>query len=121
MVDPLFATVPLATVHGWVGLAAVAVALAFINVWFLAAFVLVPLALLAVRFAEGRINATIKDSYDVNAAVASQIERTTSGEGVSLVRQAHATAFEEGRFAELADRSIEIAARMDSWRAVIGI
>ena len=121
MVDPLFATVPLATVHGWVGLAAVAVALAFINLWFLAAFALVPLALLAVRFAEGRINATIKDSYEVNAAVASQIESTTSGDAVTLVRQARATATEERHFADLADRSIAIAARMDTWRAVIGI
>jgi ATP-binding cassette subfamily B protein len=121
MVDPLFATVPLATVHGWVGLAAVAIALAWINFWFLAAFALVPLALLAVRFAEGQINATIKDSYEVNAAVASQIESTTSGDAVTLVRQARATAAEEARFAELADRSIEIAARMDNWRALIGI
>src|SRR5687768_14564982 len=43
MVDPLFTIVPLATVHGWVGLVAVAVALALVNIWFLAAFALVPL------------------------------------------------------------------------------
>lgn len=121
MVDPLFTAVPLATVHGWVGLAAVAIALTTINVWFLAAFILVPLALLAVRFAEGRINATIKDSYEINAAVASQIESTTSGDAVSLVRQARATAAEERRFAGLADRSVELAARMDNWRAVINV
>ena len=53
LVDPLFSTVPLATVHGWVGLVAVAIALASINAWFLAAFTLVPLALWAVRFAAG--------------------------------------------------------------------
>ncbi len=117
MVDPL----PLATVHGWVGLAAVGIALAIINPWFLAAFALVPLALTAVRFAEGRINATIKDSYEINAAVASQIESSTSGDAVSLVRQARATGAEERRFAELADRSVTLAARMDNWRAVISV
>ena len=121
MVDPLFTAVPLATVHGWVGLAAVAIALAIINPWFLAAFALVPLALLAVRFAEGRINATIKDSYEINAAVASQIESTSSGDAISLVRQARATAAEEERFAALADQSVALAARMDNWRAVIGV
>ncbi|WP_197279428.1 ABC transporter ATP-binding protein [Devosia sp. A16] len=121
MVDPLFAVVPLATVHGWVGLAAVAIALAAIDIWFLAAFVLVPLALVAVRFAEGQINATIRQSYEINAAVASQIESTTSGDAVSLVRQARATAVEEGRFARLADQSVELAARMDNWRAVINV
>lgn len=121
MVDPLFTAVPLATVHGWVGLAAVGVALAIINVWFLAAFALVPLALLAVRFAEGRINATIKDSYDVNAAVALQIESTTTGDAVSLVRQARATEIEESRFAGLADQSVALASRMDNWRAVINV
>lgn len=121
MVDPLFTTVPLATVHGWVGLVAVAIALGTINVWFLAAFVLVPLALVAVRFAEGRINATIKASYEINAAVASQIESTTSGDAVSLVRQVRATAAEERRFAGLADQSVALAARMDNWRAVISV
>lgn len=121
MVDPLFTAVPLATVHGWVGLAAVGIALAIIDVWFLAAFVLVPLALLMVRFAEGRINATIKDSYEINAAVASQIESTTSGDAVSLVRQARATQTEEHRFGELADKSVALAARMDNWRAVISV
>lgn len=121
MVDPLFATVPLAVVHGWVGLAAVAIALALINIWFLAAFALVPVALLAVRFAEGQINSTIKDSYEVNAAAASQIESTTSGDAVSLVRQARATEAEERRFGEIADKSIEISYRMDDWRAVISV
>lgn len=121
MVDPLFATVPLAVVHGWVGLAAVAIALALINIWFLIAFALVPIALLAVRFAEGQINSTIKDSYEVNAAAASQIESTTSGDAVSLVRQARATEEEERRFGEIADKSIEIAYRMDNWRAVISV
>jgi len=119
LVDPLFATVPMATVHGWVGLAAVAVGLGLINLWFLAAFVLVPIALLAVRFAEGRINATIRESYEVNARAALQIESTTTGDAVSLVRQARATAAEEGRFAALADQSVKIAAAMDNWRAVI--
>ncbi|KQU95282.1 ABC transporter ATP-binding protein [Devosia sp. Root105] len=121
MVDPLFTVVPLATVHGWVGLAAVGIALALINPWFLAAFALVPLALLAVRFAEGQINATIKDSYEINAAVAAQIESTTSGDAVSLVRQARATGAEEQRFATLADKSVALAARMDNWRAVINV
>lgn len=121
MVDPLFATVPLAVVHGWVGLAAVAIALALINIWFLAAFALVPIALLAVRFAEGQINSTIKDSYEINAEAASQIESTTSGDAISLVRQARATEVEERRFAEIADKSIEIAYRMDNWRAVISV
>lgn len=119
LVDPLFATVPMATVHGWVGLAAVAVGLALINWWFLAAFVLVPLALLAVRFAEGRINATIRESYEVNARAALQIESTTTGDAVSLVRQARATAAEEERFAQIADQSVGIAAWMDNWRSVI--
>lgn len=121
LVDPLFSTVPLATVHGWVGLAAVAIALASINAWFLAAFALVPLALWAVRFAEGRINATIKQSFEVNAAAAAQIESTTNGDAVSLVRQARATAAEERRFAAIADKSVDLATRMDSWRALIGI
>lgn len=121
MVDPLFATVPLATVHGWMGLVAVGVALALIDMWFLAAFALVPLALLAVRYAEGRINATIRDSYEINAQAAQQIESTTSGDAVSLVRQARATAEEERRFAEIAERSVGIAARMDNWKAVIAI
>ncbi|OEO33017.1 hypothetical protein VW23_008725 [Devosia insulae DS-56] len=121
MVDPLFVTVPIAFVHGWVGLAAVAIALAFINVWFLAAFVLVPLALLAVRFAEGRINATIRESYEVNARAALQIESTTSADAVSLVRQARATAAEEQRFHEIAEQSVAIAAHMDIWRAVIAV
>ncbi len=121
LVDPLFSTVPLATVHGWVGLAAVAIALATINAWFLAAFALVPLALWAVRFAEGQINATIKQAYEVNAAAAAQVESTTSGDAVSLVRQAGATAAEELRFAEIADKSVDLAAKMDSWRALIGI
>lgn len=121
MVEPLFTVVPLATVHGWVGLVAVGIALAIINPWFLPAFALVPLALMAVRFAEGRINATIKDSYEVNAAAASQIESTTSGDAVSLVRQARATAAEERRFAEIADKSVALASRMDNWRAVINV
>lgn len=121
MVDPLFTAVPLATVHGWVGLAAVGAALAVINPWFLAAFALVPLALVAVRFAEGRINATIRDSYEINAAVASQIESTTSGDAISLVRQARATTAEETRFVELADKSVALATRMDNWRAVISV
>ena len=121
MVDPLFATVPLATVHGWVGLVAVGVALALIDIWFLAAFALVPLALFAVRYAEGRINATIRDSYEINAQAAQQIESTTSGDAVSLVRQARATAEEERHFAEIADRSVGIAARMDNWKGVIAI
>jgi ATP-binding cassette subfamily B protein len=119
LVDPLFVTVPMAMVHGWVGLAAVAVGLGLINLWFLAAFLLVPVALLAVRFAEGRINATIRESYEVNARAALQIESTTSGDAVSLVRQARATAAEEARFAEIADQSVKIAAWMDNWRAVI--
>jgi ATP-binding cassette subfamily B protein len=121
MVDPLFVTVPISFVHGWVGLAAVATALAFINVWFLAAFVLVPLALLAVRFAEGRINATIRQSYEVNARAALQIESTTSADAVSLVRQARATAAEEQRFRQIAEDSVTIAAHMDTWRAVIAV
>lgn len=121
MVDPLFATVPISFIHGWVGLVAVAVGLALINVWFLAAFLLVPVALLAVRFAEGRINATIRDSYEVNARAALQIESTTSADAVSLVRQAQATAAEERRFAEIAERSVEIATHMDTWRAVIAV
>jgi ATP-binding cassette subfamily B protein len=121
MVDPLFVTVPISVVHGWVGLAAVATALAFINVWFLAAFVLVPLALLAVRFAEGRINATIRQSYEVNARAALQIESTTSADAVSLVRQARATAAEEQRFRQIAEDSVTIAAHMDTWRAVIAV
>lgn len=121
MVDPLFVTVPISFIHGWVGLAAVAIALAFINVWFLAAFILVPLALLAVRFAEGRINATIRESYEVNARAALQIESTTSADAVSLVRQARATAAEEQRFAEIAEKSVEIASHMDTWRAVIAV
>lgn len=121
MVDPLFTIVPLATVHGWVGLVAVAVALALVNIWFLAAFALVPLALMAVRFAEGQINSTIHDSYEVNAAAALQIESTTSGDAVSLVRQARRTAAEEARFAEIGDKSVALAARMDNWKAVIGV
>ncbi len=121
LVDPLFATVPMATVHGWVGLVAVAVGLGLINLWFLVAFVLVPVALLAVRFAEGRINATIRESYEVNARAALQIESTTSGDAVSLVRQARATAAEEARFAEIAGQSVRIAAAMDNWRAVIAV
>ena len=121
MVDPLFATVPLAVLHGWIGLAAVAIALACINVWFLAAFALVPLALLAVRYAEGQINATIQDSYAVNARAAQQIESTTSGDAVSLVRQARATAEEERRFAEVAEQSVAIATRMDNWKAAISV
>ena len=121
MVDPLFVTVPISVVHGWVGLAAVATALAFINVWFLAAFVLVPLALLAVRFAEGRINATIRQSYEVNARAALQIESTTSADAVSLVRQARATAAEEQRFRQISEDSVTIAAHMDTWRAVIAV
>lgn len=121
MVDPLFVTVPISFIHGWVGLAAVAVSLGLINLWFLAAFVLVPLALLAVRFAEGRINATIRESYEVNARAALQIESTTTADAVSLVRQARATAAEEQRFAEIADKSVEIAAHMDTWRAVIAV
>jgi ATP-binding cassette subfamily B protein len=121
MVDPLFASVPLAIVHGWMGLAAVAIALSLINVWFLAAFALVPLALVAVRFAEGQINATIRDSYEVNAQASLQIESTTTGDAVGLVRQARATVAEERRFGEIADKSIGIASRMDNWRAVIGV
>jgi ATP-binding cassette, subfamily B, bacterial len=121
LVDPLFATIPLSTIHGWVGLAAVAVSLALIDPWFLAAFLLVPLALLAVRFAEGQINATIRASYEVNASAALQIESTTSGDAVSLVRQARATAAEEARFADIAGQSVSIAARMDTWRAVIAV
>ena len=121
LVDPLFVTVPMAMVHGWVGLAAVAVGLGLINLWFLAAFALVPVALLAVRFAEGRINATIRESYEVNARAALQIESTTSGDAVSLVRQARATAAEEKRFAEIAEQSVKIAAWMDNWRAVISV
>ena len=81
---------------------------------------LVPVALLAVRFAERQINVTISNSYEVNARAAFQIESTTTGNAVSLVRQARATAAEERRFAEIAERSIELAARMDNWRAVIG-
>ncbi|MCM2439475.1 ABC transporter ATP-binding protein [Agrobacterium vitis] len=119
MVDPLFVSIPIAFIHGWAGLLAVAIGLAFINVWFLAAFILVPIALLAVRFAEGRINATIRESYEVNARVALQIESTTSGDAVSLVRQAQATEAEERRFADLAERSVEIASHMDVWRAMI--
>lgn len=121
MVDPLFVTVPISFVHGWVGLAAVALALAFINVWFLAAFVLVPLALVAVRFAEGRINSTIRESYEVNARAALQIESTTSADAVSLVRQARATGAEELRFQQIAERSVEVASHMDTWRAVISV
>lgn len=121
MVDPLFVSVPMSFIHGWVGLVAVAIALAFINAWFLAAFVLVPLALLAVRFAEGRINATIRESYEVNARAALQIESTTSGDAISLVRQARATAAEEERFAKIAEKSVEIASHMDIWRAMIAI
>jgi ATP-binding cassette subfamily B protein len=120
LVDPLFAAVPLATIHGWVGLVAVAIALALINPWFLAAFALVPLALLAVRFAEGQINATIRASYEVNADAARQVETTTSADAVTLVRQARATAEEEQRYAEIAARSVDLAARMDGWRALIG-
>ncbi|TBF67922.1 ABC transporter ATP-binding protein [Rhizobium leguminosarum] len=119
MVDPLFVSIPISFIHGWAGLLAVAIGLAFINAWFLAAFILVPIALLAVRFAEGRINATIRESYEVNARVALQIESTTSGDAVSLVRQAQATAAEERRFAELAEKSVEIASHMDVWRALI--
>lgn len=121
LIDPLFVTVPPALIHGWVRLTAVAIALSLINIWFLAAFVLVPLALLAVRFAEGQINSTIQDAYEVNAQAALQIESTTSGDAVSLVRQARATEAEERRFAEIAGRSIEVAARMDNWRVVIGV
>lgn len=121
LIDPLFTTVPLATIHGWVGLTAVAVALATLNISFLAAFALVPLALLAVRFAEGQINATIKEVYEINAAVALQIESTTTGDAVSLVRQARATQDEERRFAEIADQSIRLASRMDNWRALINV
>lgn len=121
MVEPLFTVVPLATVHGWVGLAAVGLALAIINPWFLVAFALIPLALLAVRFAEKRIDATIKESYEINAAVSSQIESTTSGDAVTLVRQARFTGTEEARFAELAARSVALAVNMDNWRAVISI
>lgn len=121
MVDPLFVSVPISFIHGWVGLAAVAVALALINVWFLAAFVLVPLALLAVRFAEGRINATIRASYEVNARASLQIESTTSADAITLVRQARATTAEERRFAEIAEKSVEISAHMDTWRAVIAV
>lgn len=119
LVDPLFATIPLAMVHGWVGLAAVAVGLTLINVWFLVAFLIVPLALLAVRFAEGRINRTIRESYEVNARAALQIESTTSADAVSLVRQARATAVEEARFAGIAGQSVAIATQMDIWRAII--
>lgn len=121
LIDPLFTTVPLATIHGWVGLTAVAVALAFLNISFLAAFALVPLALLAVRFAEGRINATIKEAFEINAAAALQIESTTTGDAVSLVRQAQATKAEERRFADIAEQSIRLASRMDNWRAVINV
>ncbi len=121
LVDPLFSSVPLATVHGWVGLVAVAMALATINAWFLAAFALVPLALAAVRFAQRQIDATIQQSYEVNAAAAAQVESTTSGDAISLVRQARATAAEEQRFAEIADRSVDLAARMDTWRALISV
>jgi ATP-binding cassette subfamily B protein len=121
MIDPLFTAVPLATLHGWLGLAAVAIALAIVSPWFLAAFVLVPLALVAVRFSEGRINATIQDSYEVNAAVASQIESTTSADAIALVREARSSDAEEGRFSALADRSVALAAQMDNWRAVISV
>jgi ATP-binding cassette subfamily B protein len=121
LVDPLFVTVPISFIHGWVGVAAVAVGLALINVWFLAAFILVPLALFGVRFAEGRINATIRDSYELNARAALQIESTTGADSISLVRQARATAQEEQRFAEIASGSVAIAARMDTWRAVIAL
>jgi ATP-binding cassette subfamily B protein len=119
LIDPLFVSVPMAIVHGWVGLVAVAVGLAWVNVWFLAAFVLVPLALLCVRFAERQINATIKDSYEVSAQAALQIESTTGGDAVSLVRQARTTAAEEQRFADVAARSVDMATRMDTWRAVV--
>lgn len=119
LVDPLFVSIPIAFIHGWAGLLAVAIGLAFINIWFLAAFILVPAALLAVRFAEGKINATIRESYEVNSQVALQIESTTSGDAVSLVRQAQATQTEERRFADLAAKSVAIASHMDVWRAMI--
>jgi ATP-binding cassette subfamily B protein len=121
MVDPLFTTVPISVIHGWMGLATVAIGLAFINASFLAAFVLVPIAILSIRFAEGRINATIHESYELTARTARQIETTTGADAVLLVRQARSTAKEEARFAEIAKRSVDVAARMDTWRAVIGV
>jgi ATP-binding cassette subfamily B protein len=121
MVDPLFTTVPLAIVHGWVGLATVAIGLALVNAWFLLAFLLVPLAILTIRFAQRQIDATIQQSYDLTARAARQVESTTTADAVALVRQARATASEERRFAQIADSSARVAARMDNWRAVVGV
>jgi ATP-binding cassette subfamily B protein len=121
LVDPLFVTIPLSVIHGWAGLAAVAIGLAYINAWFLAAFALVPLTLVAVRFAERKINSTVRESYEVNATTALHIESTTNADAINLVRQAGRTVIEERKFAELAARSVHIAARTDTWRAMIVI
>ncbi len=74
LVDPLFATVPMATVHGWVGLAAVAVGLGLINLWFLAAFVLVPVAVLVVAH---RLSAVERANHVVMLERGRIVERGT--------------------------------------------
>jgi ATP-binding cassette, subfamily B, bacterial len=120
MIEPLFVEVPLSAIRGWAALIASAVALAFINVWFLAAFLVVPFSLLMVRFAERRIDTTISDSFEQSARVAAQIDSTTTPDAISLVRQARYTQRECLKFAEAAGGVARTATKLDFWRFSVG-
>ena len=117
MVEPLFVEVPITAIRGWASLVAVALALLFVNPLFLTLFIVIPLSLVFVRYAESQINETISESFQYSAQIAAQIENTTSADAVSLIRQAQATKSEILAYDSATKGASAIATKLEFWRA----
>lgn len=121
MIEPLFVDVPLVAVRGWTTLIAAAVALMAIDPWYLIAFLVIPISLPVVRYAEATIDTTIAASFECAARTSSLIEQSTSADAIVLLRQSGRTQAEGMAYAETAVAASLIATKLDFWRASVRV
>lgn len=119
MIEPLFVEVPATALRGWSALLAASVALALLNPWFLLTFTVIPIKLAMVRYAETRINNTIKNSFEYASKIASIVNESTSSDSISLIRQSGTTELESKSFDVATRASADVASELDFWRASV--
>ncbi|MBD9653131.1 ABC transporter ATP-binding protein [Ensifer sp. ENS09] len=119
MLEPMFVTVPLAAVRGWTSIITAAFALTALDPWYLLGFVVVPISLVLVRYAEAQINETIEASFEDSGRLSSIIENTTGVDAINLIRQAGATETEVANFDKASRDAADNSTILEFWRSSI--
>ncbi|MBM3525442.1 MAG: ABC transporter ATP-binding protein, partial [Alphaproteobacteria bacterium] len=118
--EPLFTTIVASALSNAVTLVGAAVVLILVDVRLALIFLLIPLVLLPIRFAEAKINDQLRRSFEENSRLSSSIESLLTRDGILLARQAGQMGAETGRFAALTESLRALSVLGARWRAAVG-